>query len=121
MTMAIDRLNAFERRSEARLALSGFRHLYETQLKSERKSPKTIEGALDSPAHEQPRGVRLQWGAAPHQRRQADAEPGGGPLPGLQGGGAALPELASLKRRRELDGAGPRRLRLPGRDQGPAQ
>jgi hypothetical protein len=42
MSMAIEPLNAFEHSSEARMVLSGFRHLYETQLKAERKSAKTI-------------------------------------------------------------------------------
>lgn len=43
LTMAVAPLGAFERREEANLALSGYRRLYETQLRSERKSPKTID------------------------------------------------------------------------------
>lgn len=43
MAMSVDQLGSFERREEAKLALAGYRRLYETQLRAERKSPKTIE------------------------------------------------------------------------------
>ena len=43
MAMSVDPLGSFERRQEAKLALAGYRKLYETQLRAERKSPKTIE------------------------------------------------------------------------------
>src|SRR5438046_1638179 len=41
--MNVEPLGSFERRPEATLALSGYRRLYFTQLKAERKSPNTID------------------------------------------------------------------------------
>jgi hypothetical protein len=38
VAMNVDRLDSFERRQEAKLSLAGYRKLYETQLRAERKS-----------------------------------------------------------------------------------
>ena len=43
MAMSVDPLGSFDRREEAKLALAGYRKLYQTQLRAERKSPKAIQ------------------------------------------------------------------------------
>ncbi len=69
--------NAPDGRGGAELPLLGFRRLYETQLRSERKSPKTLE-AYDYALGKFETWFSHAYGGPPADPRRRDRHPGAG-------------------------------------------